>query len=58
MNELVDFRERSARDYLHFSLIGLGIILSLGGCLILSGFPAICGLILITIGLIHFLFNL
>ena len=58
MDGLVDYREPSVLDYVHLVLVCLGVLLALGGTLIISVPTAICGLVLVAVGLTYFLLNL
>lgn len=54
MNALVDVAERRSKDYFHFGLTALGVILVAAGIVILSWRTVACGVILIVFGLAYF----
>jgi hypothetical protein len=54
MNVSTDSTNRRAKDYFHFGLTALGVIVTIAGAVILSWRTVACGLILIVFGLAYF----
>jgi hypothetical protein len=54
MNTTVESTTRGVKDYFHFGLTGLGIIVAVIGVVIVSWRAAACGLVLIAFGLAFF----
>jgi hypothetical protein len=51
---MVDSTDRRAKDYFHFGLTALGVLLCAAGVVIISWRTVTCGLILIVFGLAYF----
>ena len=54
MNTAVESTTRGAKDYFHFGLTGLGIVIAVIGVVIVSWRTVVCGLVLIAFGLAYF----
>jgi hypothetical protein len=54
---MVQSTTRTAKDYFHFGLTGLGVILAVSGVVILSLRVVICGLVLLVLGLAYFVWR-
>ncbi len=54
MNALIESTQRRPKDYLHFALTTLGVVLALAGMVIISWRTVICGAVLILQGLAYF----
>jgi hypothetical protein len=54
MNTAVESTNRRSKDYFHFGLTGLGIIVGVIGIVIISWRTVACGLVLVAAGLAYF----
>lgn len=54
MNTAVESTNRRSKDYFHFELTSLGIVVSIIGVVMVSWRTAACGLVLIAFGLAYF----
>jgi hypothetical protein len=54
MGAMVESTNRRSKDYFHFGLTGLGIVLGIIGVVIVSWRTVACGLVLIVFGLAYF----
>jgi hypothetical protein len=54
MGAMVESTNRRSKDFFHFGLTGLGIIVSVIGIVIVSARTVACGLVLIAFGLAYF----
>jgi hypothetical protein len=51
---MVESTQRRSKDYFHFALTTLGVILAIAGVVIISWRTVICGAVLILLGLAYF----
>jgi hypothetical protein len=54
MNTVVESTDRRSKDYFHFGLTALGIIVGVAGLVIISWRTVACGLALIAFGVAYF----
>jgi hypothetical protein len=54
MNALVEPTDRRAKDFFHFGLTALGVLIGVAGIVIISWRTIVCGLVLIVLGLAYF----
>lgn len=55
MQSMVESTSRGPKDYFHFGVTFLGIILTAGGVITTSIAASVCGLVLIALGMAYFL---
>jgi len=55
MQSILESTTRRPKDYFHFGLTFFGLIIAAGGVITVSIAGAICGLVLIAMGMAYFL---
>ena len=55
MQSMVESTTRGPKDYFHFGITFFGIIIAAAGVITVSVAGAICGLVLIALGMAYFL---
>jgi hypothetical protein len=51
---MIESTQRRPKDYFHFALTTLGVVMAIAGVIIVSWRTVICGAVLIVLGLAYF----